>query len=172
MFFRLLIAVLALIGLTTFSHAAPAPKYRPPAVAEQLKKLQGVWELSTTVNRPQAVGGGAVAQRALVLNRVTRSTTRIRIDGDKWSYVRNVNGAERVTTSYKMKLDTSKKPIWLDLVRDGTNTPTMLGILAIEGDTVKFCYSTTTRIPRLMRPTAFLPGEGHNVLTLKRIAMP
>jgi uncharacterized protein (TIGR03067 family) len=168
---RLLIASLALIGLTAFTLAAPAPKYRPPAVAEQLKKLQGMWELSTTVTVPQAVAGGAVAQR-VILNRVSRSTTRIRIDGDKWSYVRNLNGEERVTTAYTMKLDTSKKPMWLDLVRDGTNMPTMQGILAIEGDTLKFCYSTATRVPRLMRPTAVTSGEGYNVLTLKRIAMP
>jgi uncharacterized protein (TIGR03067 family) len=171
---RKLIAGLALLGLTAITPAAPAPKYRTPATAEQLKKLQGEWVLSSSVrsNLTAAAVNAAVAQRALVLNRTGRAETRIRIDGDTWSNVHTLNGEERVTTAYRMKLDASKKPVWLDLVRDGTGMTTMQGILLIEGDTVKFCYRRSAGGAPVGRPTSFHPDDGCYVMTLQRVARP
>ncbi len=108
---------------------------------------------------------------------LSRSTTNVRIDGDRWSYVRNLNGEERVTTSYKIKLDTSKKPMWIDLIRETTGQPTLQGILSIEGNTVRFCYSpassTRTGHPR---PVTFeVNTEGNNrqlLMILKRAGLP
>jgi uncharacterized protein (TIGR03067 family) len=116
---------------------------------------------------------------------VARSTTRIRIEGDQWMYIREVNGEQRVTTRYTIKLDPSKKPTWLDLHRDNTKTPYLQGIMAIQRDAMVFSYVSnslssrkdserTGRRPVRPRPTAFeAMGETPQMtMTLRRVAKP
>lgn len=180
---RLLLSCLAILGFAPLLTSAPVPKYRAPKTpdpSEQLKKLQGTWEMSYAQDEQRAaaaarlgvVRGGAAA---------FRSTTQIRIEGTRWSYVRNLRGETRVSTVYNMKIDPTKKPIWLDLLRDGTNVPTMTGILSIEGDTIKFCYvSGSVRIVngqpvrQQARPTTFVSDDNGNqmLMILRRVAAP
>jgi uncharacterized protein (TIGR03067 family) len=174
MYERMVLTCLVLFACVTLSSSAPVPKYRAPKtpdVTEQLKKLQGTWDL--VYNEEALQPARAVAARGAA---VVRSTTRVKIEGTRWSYVRNLRGEERVTTSYNMKIDPTKSPIWLDLVRDGMPTPLLTGILSIEGDTVRFCYRSGATATRLGqgRPTTFNIDERgtQTVMTLRRVAAP
>jgi uncharacterized protein (TIGR03067 family) len=176
MLHRNILAAAVLAACATLSPSAPAPKYRAPKTtdaAEVLKKLQGTWEMTYNYNEQPVAGARLAAVRAV---NVARSTTQVRIQGSRWSYVRNLRGEERIGASYNVKLDPSKKPMWLDLVRDGTAEPTMVGIVSIEGDTVQFCYGSGVRQPdgriSRQRPTAFASDENgyQMMMTLRRVA--
>src|SRR5262245_36756806 len=160
------IAVVALVGLTAF---APAPQVRAPRPGDlraALKKLEGTWERRTLSSR-KAKGGarGGFGGRA----GVTTSTTQVRIQGDRWTTLRTSRGEARPTATYKMVLNAAKDPMWLDLVPEVGDLPTMSGIVKVEGDTVTFCY-TTAASEGIPRPAAFERGENHLIMTLKRVA--
>lgn len=163
---RMLLSCIAVIGLSALVPAAPVPKYRAPKlsdVAAELKKMQGTYELHYP-DMDGRLGGRAVA----------RSIQRIRIEGDKWSYVRVLNGVERTTTSYVMHLDLTKKPMALDLKREGADVVYLKGIVQVDGDTITFAYvaGANTTQPR---PAAFGPTPDGNqaaTMTLKKVIAP
>ncbi len=173
MFSRYSFGFLIIFLIAAVALAAPVPKYKPPKeteAAQLLKTLQGTWDMQTmSASLLNNLKLQQLQGRAVIL---ANSTQRIRIDGDQWSYVRNVNGTEQVATTYKMKLDTSKKPVWLDLVRENSDTPYLQGIITIEGDTVKFCYITTASVRQgATRPDSFEitdPNSRHVLMTLTR----
>jgi uncharacterized protein (TIGR03067 family) len=96
---------------------------------------------------------------------------RVKIDGTKWTTITHSRGEARIGATYTMTLDTTKKPIWLDLKYDGAGVtgPTMKGIITIEGDALRFTYVPGTD----ERPTRFDSNEGRSsTMTLKRIWTP
>jgi len=163
MLVRLLLATIALIGMTAF---APVPLPKPPKVKPLLESMQGEWEMVST-------------EQNLRGRRLTsRSSNRIRIEDNRWSYVFPNGGDFRVSTTYNLTLDLNQKPVAMDLKRPnprgGSDTVYMSGIVVVEGDSLKFCYSFAfnpdgTR----MRPTTMDPlPENAVMMTLKRIGGP
>lgn len=161
---RWIFALVVLGGVTAF---APAPRPKPAKVSETEKlrqKMQGTWERVPP-------GQAAVPGRVVVRPAVSRSTIQYVIKDDRWSFIRNTGGESRTTASYRMILDVSKNPPWLDLIREGTDQPFMKGILSLEGDTLKFVYVPgSSNTPR---PTAFPSSDETRsgpIMILKRVA--
>ncbi|MFO0841619.1 MAG: hypothetical protein U0797_04355 [Gemmataceae bacterium] len=177
------IALAALAGLCAFTAAAPAPQYRPSkASAELLKRLQGLWEAGPTYRTERLVLGGRAAPVQGLS--AARSATLIRVEGDQWTHVRVVNGEHRALNKYTIKLDPSKKPMWIDLVREGTNTTYRQGVIEVEGESARFSYTTLPpgsarsgdrgRRPPRVRPTGFEADEDspQMTMTLRRVGAP
>jgi len=154
---RLAIGLVALISLTAF---APAPLPRPPkkpAQAPLLQQLQGTWQM---VGTERLLNGG---------RRITSKTTaKIRIEKNRWSYVYDNGGKERVGVTYNISLDPSRTPAWFDLSREGNPQPQMKGVIGLDGDTLRFCYVLGSRSD-LGRPFNTNLGEGQILMTLRRL---
>src|SRR5262249_6632873 len=164
---RLLAALAVMILGTGFAPAPPPRPYRQPK--DLLKALQGTWELVST----ERAGGGAVAKKGPGMH--------VRIEGKSWSFVTNLalkNAAGRASgPSYEVKLDPSKSPAHMDLIRSMPANaapttparPTVSGIVKVEGDTVKFCYAPGLR-GDATRPSSFdKMAAGQMLMTLKRV---
>jgi uncharacterized protein (TIGR03067 family) len=168
---RLLTALAVMILGTGFAPAPPPRPYRQPR--DLLKALQGTWELVST---ERADGKGTAARKGPGMH--------VRIEGKSWSFVSNPagpGGAVRASgISYELKLDPSKSPAHMDLVRAlpanavaaASPRPTVSGIVKVEGDTVKFCYAPGLRGDGA-RPVSFdKMAAGQMLMTLKRVKKP
>jgi uncharacterized protein (TIGR03067 family) len=162
---RLLVGLAALVAVTGF---APAPRPKPDRrmdVKELVKKLQGTWEIVSLERNLTGKTGRTTS----------RSSLRFRFEGEKWSYAYPNNNLRAAAPSMGggLVLDTSKSPPAMDLVRNsqpGQSTPParMRGIVKVEGDTIKFCYSLASEKDR---PTSFDKiGTNQILMTLKRAA--
>lgn len=171
---RLLVGLAVLVAATGF---APVPKPKPARTVDGkdlLKSLQGTWEM---VSLERNVGG---------IRTTSRSTSRVRIQGNTWSYllpnnVRLANpGALTVSTTYELKFDPTKSPVIMEMHRPlnalGAQagvairpaTPMMRGIVKVENDQLKFCYILSSTADS-ERPTSFETlGNNHILITLKR----
>ncbi len=98
---RALIIAVAVLGLTAF---APAPFPRPDR-KDDLKGLSGTW----TVTRYD-MGGTAVG---------LAGTMKVKIEGNKWSFLRVTAAGTMPSTSYTFTLDAKKDPRLIDLTRTG-----------------------------------------------------
>jgi uncharacterized protein (TIGR03067 family) len=143
-------ALWLLVVGASLSAYAPAPL---PKKDGDLKKFQGTWE----------VVGVQIGERILPVEKLGK--LRAVIAKDRWSFVRD----GRTTSEMVVKLDTKKKPPTIDLTRPGTPGKPILGIYALEGDTLKLCY-TASRGEGSTRPTDFAgKGTGRILMTLKRV---
>jgi uncharacterized protein (TIGR03067 family) len=120
------------------------------AADKDLDKLQGTWQMQKLVGRGKEIDG----DRARAISYV--------FDGD--SAKRLVNGVDRKDPG-TIKIDASKKPAHIDLKPAKEGDPTMLGIFEIDGDTLKWCFSSKKR------PEKFESVEGSdNILMIfKRV---
>jgi uncharacterized protein (TIGR03067 family) len=151
---RLIVALVAVIALTAF---APVPFTKPNKKEKNAPgNLQGTWEL---VSLERARGKGKGIGKA-------SSQTKVRIEGDKWSFFR-VRDKEMVKgPTYLIVLD-KQNPKWIDLKRSADAASTIFGIYRVQGDELKILY--TTPIGDAARPTSFANLEGRQILmTLKR----
>jgi uncharacterized protein (TIGR03067 family) len=84
------------------------------------------------------------------------------ISGDKWLR------PNRRTAEYRLKLDPSKDPRWVDLAADRLGDRTLRGIYSLQGDWLMICYAYD---PELPRPTEFktMPGVRGYLYVLKRV---
>jgi uncharacterized protein (TIGR03067 family) len=148
---RLVIAILAMIALPAY---APIP-FPKPEKKEKEGSFQGTW----TVERRSLGGNGKVAVAALPYQ------MKARIEGEKWTYIRTINGESRALVPYIVVLDPKKHPKWIDLRRSATGAPYIRGIYTIEGDTLTIVYVSGTR----ERPTNVAePGRSEIMMVLKR----
>ena len=167
---RILLSLVALIGLTTISSAfAPAPVYREPPkpkVPEVYALMQGTWEIQQNVNNNALLMRRGIAAR--------RMQQKIRIQGTTWGYIFNNNGTEIESTKYQIVLDPKASPATLDLKQSNQNVVflggmpgggmvmveqvAMRGIVKVDGDTLTFCYVSGYQA-NAERPKQFFAGN-------------
>jgi uncharacterized protein (TIGR03067 family) len=139
--YRLLLGLLALLGLTAF---APAPFPKPPK--DDLKRLAGVW----AVDRYER-GGSSL--------RSTKAKMRLRITGNNWEFMRDT----QVTASYVATLDPKAKPPSLNL---SGKPGEMLGIYRLDRDQFEMVFN---HFGVRERPSSFdKTGQSSYRLVLKR----
>jgi len=147
---RPLLVVLLVAGVAV---SAPVPRPRPDRMAEALavKDLQGTW---TMLRYEQ--GGNPVGVAGL----------KVRISKETWSFFKE-GAATAPSSSYNLAIDTSKKPVWLDLTQMNSKTFVLQGIAKVEGDTLTLSFKTTGQAGQ--RPIDFdSTGDGAYLLVLKR----
>ena len=135
-----LAALLAASPLFAEAQTAPARQTKPPAAAAAvpaaLKPLQGTWLLTTTDGQPLAEGG-----------------LTIEITGDK--YAQAVAGA--VNERGTIKLDTTKKPTWIDLtITEGSDAGKLqVGLIEVTAGVMKGSLAVAGSTTR---PTTLAPA--------------
>jgi uncharacterized protein (TIGR03067 family) len=164
---RIILALLALVGLTTISSAfAPAPVYREPPkpkTPDVYALMQGTWEIDQNVN--------AAFKGRMAINRMRQ---QIRIQGTTWGYIFNNNGTLIESTKYQIVLDPKASPATLDLKQSNQNLVflggmpgggvvmveqvVMKGIVRVDGDKLTFCYVNGYQ-QNAERPKQFYAGN-------------
>jgi uncharacterized protein (TIGR03067 family) len=147
------VSVLMVVTASLLGVPDKPPKKKDPAKTE-LKKLEGTW----TVVSLESMG------RTYPEATIQRMNYRLTVKGNTYSWeVRN-----RQTIGATIKLDIKKNPKKFDLqISEGVlKGKTMLGIYALDGDTLKICYAHAG----IDRPTAFATQAGirHVLMVLKR----
>jgi uncharacterized protein (TIGR03067 family) len=151
MYWRWLLALTAILGLTAF---APAPFEKPDKKATSPRELQGTWSV-VSVDR----GGGV---KTLPRN----ARAKVRIDKDTWTFLTTIRDRAR-ETRYFLVLDPKKNPKQFDLKRQADGPVTLRGIYHLEGDTLKVVYANPLR--DTARPASFSSLQADQyLLTLKR----
>ena len=164
---RILLSLLALVGLASFGSAAPAPVYREPPkpkIPDVYALMQGTWEMDLNFNNLVRVGKA-----------IRRSNNKqVRIQGTSWEYSINNNGVQIDSAQYQIVLDPKASPATLDLMGlapDGG----MKGIVKVEGDTLTFCHvydsqQNAERPKQFFAGTKVMPnGTQMMTMTLKRV---
>ena len=150
---RLLLALLAPIGLLAFAPAPFPRKNRPATSILDMNSLEGTWKVERV---EQSVRGG--------YNRSPSMITHIRIQGGNWTFMRGNGGTLRPTNSFRLALHPKRAPVWLDGMRGLGKSPSMIGIVRRAGDTVEVLYRFGGT-----RPDSFeRPPVGCWRLTLRR----
>jgi uncharacterized protein (TIGR03067 family) len=108
-----------MLAIALLAGAPVLAQSKPAAVPRALQPLQGVWVLSGPNGQPLTQDGSELV---------------ITVTGDK--YAQSVSGA--VNERGTIKVDATKKPMWLDLhIAEGTDAGKIqLGLLEIKGDTM------------------------------------
>ena len=153
---RLTALAVLLATSVSFAQTKPAPtaqtKSAPAApVAAALKPLQGTWVLTTPDGQPMAQSGDLT----------------ITITGDK--YAQAVAGA--VNERGSIKLDTTKKPTWIDLtITEGSDAGKLqVGLIEITGGVMKGVLSAPGDTTR---PASLTQGAISFVAKKKRALSP
>lgn len=156
---HLVLAVLALGGLTGFAPAPLPRPHRPGDPQRLLEQMQGSWQIVS------AVRGGLKSKLS------SSRLTRIRIEGHTWTVLSQLSARRNGTgITYTIQLDTTKQPATMDLIRQRDQVPWMRGVLTLEGDTLKWCYVIGSQASRSARPNRFDPvPDGTILMTLQRV---
>src|SRR5262249_21229479 len=125
---RRIFAGLVVVALGTGFAPAPKPKPKPK---NEAKMLEGTWEVT---------GRGADKMPAGM-----KTTTTI-ANGICTFETVGGKGPATPTIKYKMTVDATKTPPWLDLETDqGGRTIKVLGIYQLKGDTLTYTYTLDLR---------------------------
>jgi len=117
---------------------------------KELDKLQGTWQMEKLVGRGKEIDG----DRARAISYVFNGDTAKRL----------VNGVDRKDPG-TIKIDAAKKPAHIDLKPAKDGDPTMLGIFEIDGDTLKWCFSSKKRPEKFEAPE----GSDNLLMIFKRV---
>jgi uncharacterized protein (TIGR03067 family) len=120
------------------------------AAKEELDKFQGEWVLASG----ERDGKETPAEDAQKMLRVVK--------GDQYTLLRDGKEVAKGT----LKLDPTKKPKTIDVLRAAEGSKPMLGIYELEGDTQRVCFGA----PGKDRPTEFSAkaGSGNLLSVWKR----
>jgi uncharacterized protein (TIGR03067 family) len=119
-------AVLATALAMAFAPVPPPKPRRAPTAEEELKRLQGTWQLAGAV--VHGVRGGVSPDAYWV------------IKGD----LATEHRAGTVAGRWRLALDPSKSPKAIDLKEDRGNS-LLPGVYELEGDTLTLCYGSLGR---------------------------
>lgn len=119
-------------------------------VADTDAKLDGTWQLQKLVGRGKEIDD----DRAQAISYVFEGNSAKRL----------VNGLDRKDPG-TIKIDTAKKPAQIDLKPAKEGDPTMLGIYEIDGDTLKWCFSSKKRPEKFEAPE----GTDFILMIFKRV---
>lgn len=146
--------IMATASLMLTAQAEPPAPPADPALKEQFARLQGCWEVTA---RDDA----------------GRKASAAELKGCTVFFGRNavlLRGAKNDLQLGLLELDPSVDPRHIDvtMVRGATQGKSLVGIFALEGDTLKMCFDTEGG----NRPSDFTApaGSKRQVLTCKRIA--
>ena len=148
------IAVAVLLAASSLSAQTPTgqtPNTKPaaPAASVQvaLKPLQGTWIMTTHDGQPLAENGELT----------------ITVTGD--TYAQAVAGT--VNERGTIKLDTTKKPTWIDLtITEGSDAGKLqVGLIEVSGGVMKCALAAPGSTTR---PTSLAPAPGTNVVVGKK----
>lgn len=146
---RTMIAVGLLLGLATLAGRADCPDPEPPGGGAELKKLKGSW----TVTRAQ------IGKRDVKV----ASGMTYTFAGDKLTRTLNTGKVKKPRTfTFKIKLDTKKKPYKIEMIPEGAKTGTV-GLFKIEKGEL---YLAMGRTKDGKPPTDF---ESATVMVLERV---
>lgn len=120
-------ALVLAAAATTFAQTKPAP------VDKNLAPFQGAWVLTTPSGQPLSSSGDLVIQ----------------VTGN--AYAQSIGGT--VNERGTLKLDATKKPIWIDLtITEGADAgKTQLGLIEVKGDAMTGILG----FPSEARPASF-----------------
>jgi uncharacterized protein (TIGR03067 family) len=128
---------------------APAPKPKDDPKSE-LKKLQGSWRL-------------VAFERDGVPRPVAASEPLRVVVSDQWSLRRD----GELLNPRTLRLDPKKRPRQFELHMGGAQV-TIEGIYALDGDTLKLCYTFGPRGHGRPKEFRTVPGRGQSMQTFKR----
>lgn len=132
---RWLIVLLPLLGVLGF---APVPRVKDKGPKDGgLADLQGKWEVES-MERSGANPASPPGYKMW-----------LDITKDTWTQVLERDGKESKSTAHPLKLDLTKSPPWIDLVRTGSLQP-IHGVFRIDKDTLTI---TSTAPNSATRPT-------------------
>ena len=143
--------LLAVLVVSGGQPAADEPK--ADTAREELKKLQGTWQVASIETRQKARPEGEVSGLKLV------------IEGDSSTFEKD---GKPVVGTWKLSIDPGKKPKTIDIAvtgapEDPRGTFTILGIYELDGDSLRICWDGPKR------PTEFkTTPEGGELWVLKR----
>jgi uncharacterized protein (TIGR03067 family) len=131
-------------GTTQSGAAQSGPAKADPAKPKVLDALQGTWVLTTADGQDLSTG----------------PEVAVTITGDK--YVQTVNGD--IVERGQIKLDETKKPVYIDLaIQEGNDAgKTQMGVIEVSGDTVKGKLNSPGDN---VRPNDFEPADGFFAFT-------
>jgi uncharacterized protein (TIGR03067 family) len=126
-----LLALLVLGGSTAFAPA-PFPRHGKSSIKGDLASLQGVW--TVTRSRPG------------ISDDLPVPTLKVKIEGSKWTFLRDGPQGRVSSITYEITLDTKHNPPHIDITRTlrGGSPPvtSMRGILRVVGNKVQILYVT------------------------------
>jgi uncharacterized protein (TIGR03067 family) len=140
-------AVLALCALAALAGRAADPDPEPPGGAAELKKLQGTW----AVTKMLAKGDEFEPRAGMTYT----------FDGDKLTRARPVTGRGGLKQTFKVKLDTRRRPHTIELIPEGADKGQTGVYKLVKGEL--YLAMGTARAP------ADLSGKGAPVLVMKRV---
>jgi uncharacterized protein (TIGR03067 family) len=132
---------------------APAPLPKPPSGKRDLKKMQGVWAVTTYTVGGKPFGG-------------PDEGLRVEITGDRMRYTRG----GKFLTEWTILLDPTRTPKVFDLRGvAGGRTPGMLlrGVYRLDGDTLTICSGLDEKTDRPADLAGTAPG--HRLEVLRRL---
>src|SRR5262249_27976671 len=140
---RVPLLLVLLVSLTL--GAAP-----PQAGTSDHQTIQGTWKVVSIQNRGEEDSDESLKDLKAVFTRAKLSFKR----GDK-------PAGEAI-----YKLDSTKKPRWIDFNQDAKQGLKSLGIYELKGDDLKLCFAPGTK--KEQRPTAFKStrDSDHHVLMI------
>jgi uncharacterized protein (TIGR03067 family) len=165
---RMLVALALLFTCAVL--AAPLPKPKPKKPQELgIEALQGLWEVKS---KERGIGPNAALKANMA---ITTTQKFVRITDDTWTFLR----ADRTTAGTRcvMRLEPGpdpKAPFLLDLElalnAAGVARPIgvnayMVGLVEMEGNTMKFCYTLRKARPAGMKPQT----TTEYLITLERV---
>jgi uncharacterized protein (TIGR03067 family) len=138
--------------LPLFAVALGLVAAAPDPTKDDLKKLQGAWNLT------------AWEQSGQPLPKEGLDSAKFSVKNNKYTF--ELHGVQEEGT---IKLDSAKKPATIDLAitSGGDKGKDQVGIYRIEGDTITCCFA---RPGGKVRPTEFTSTQdnGHILVTIKR----
>jgi uncharacterized protein (TIGR03067 family) len=125
---RLLMALASVILLVGLAPLPPKKTDKEADSKKALKELEGDW----------AIDRYELPSRAADIKHVA---TGIQIKNGTWSQYTDGDETRIVTASYKLKIDTSKKPPTIDMEYSASRKLSRVGIFQLDGDKLIIVYS-------------------------------